>query len=440
MASPRPAISATLARKHPVVETASSFRSFFMAGFECSTHKLADGRRLDVIAATRHDVFAHEDYERLRKLDLRVAREGVRWHLVETEPGRYNFSSVEPIVAAAEATGTQVIWDLCHFGWPDHLDIMTPEFVSGLGAFANAFAAWLLSHERLDDYFVPVNEISFFSWGGGHAGVFKPFLQGHGCELKQQLVRAWITALASIMKVMPRARFVNTDPIIHVAAHPDHPEDKQEAESYRLSQYDAWDMLVGRARPELGGQESFLDVMGVNFYPHNEWYYNLRAGKPVRPFAAILPGDPDFRPFNSMLKDVYARYSRPILIAETGTEGNARVSWFRYLCLETLQAIQAGVPVLGLCLYPIVNHPGWGDNRHCYNGLWDYADEQGGREIYEPLARELERFQPYFRRAHERRLNGKELEALAREVHLDPAEGLVPPEPMPMPRSPVEFS
>jgi hypothetical protein len=48
------------------------------------------------------------------------------------------------------------------------------------------------------------------------------------------------------------------------------------------------------------------------------------------------------------------------------------------------------VPIEGICLYPIVNHPGWDDDRHCHNGLWDYADDQGNREIYEPLARELD--------------------------------------------------
>ncbi len=34
------------------------FRSFFLGGFECSTQRRADGRRLDLIAATRHDQLA----------------------------------------------------------------------------------------------------------------------------------------------------------------------------------------------------------------------------------------------------------------------------------------------------------------------------------------------------------------------------------------------
>jgi len=117
--------------------------SFFLGGFECSTHLRRAGRRLDLIAATAHDQFALADYERLKTQGIRVAREGVRWHLVEAKSGRLDFSSVLPIVQAAQATDTQVIWDLCHFGWPEHLDILKPEFVARLAEYAAAFANWL---------------------------------------------------------------------------------------------------------------------------------------------------------------------------------------------------------------------------------------------------------------------------------------------------------
>src|SRR5438046_4671614 len=104
------------------------FPTFFLGGFECSTHRLHSGRRLDVIAATKHDQFAAGDYQRLHRMGIHVAREGVRWHLVEVTPGRYDFSSVRAIAKAADATRTQVIWDLCHFGWPDDIDIFKPGF------------------------------------------------------------------------------------------------------------------------------------------------------------------------------------------------------------------------------------------------------------------------------------------------------------------------
>jgi hypothetical protein len=59
----------------------SLFRSPFMGGFECSTHRLRSGRRLDVIAATGHDRFAFEDYCRLAAAGLRTVRDGVRSQL-----------------------------------------------------------------------------------------------------------------------------------------------------------------------------------------------------------------------------------------------------------------------------------------------------------------------------------------------------------------------
>jgi hypothetical protein len=55
-----------------------------------------------------------------------------------------------------------------------------------------------------------------------------------------------------------------------------------------------------------------------------------------------------------------------------------------------------GIPMQGICWYPILNHPGWLDDRHCHNGLLDYCDEDGTREIYGPLAQEFDRQQQLF--------------------------------------------
>lgn len=378
------------------IPRAPLFKSFFAGGFECSTHRLRNGCRLDLIAATRHEEFALQDYKRLQKENLRVAREGLRWHLVEQTRGKYDFSTALPIVRAARATGTQVVWDLCHFGWPDHIDVFKPEFVSALAAYGEAFAKWLSKESGEPGFFVPVNEISFFSWAAGDEGTIYPFANGRGFELKTHLVRAAIAAMESIWSVMHDAHFVQVDPIIHVIAALKRPGDDADAEAYRLSQFQSWDMLSGRMWPELGGHEKYLDIIGVNFYPHNQWFYNLKGFRRIRRFTAISRHHPSYRPFRQMLTEVHDRYHRPIFIAETGSENRIRPSWFRYVCQETHAAIASGIPIHGMCLYPILNHPGWLDNRHCYNGLWDYPDANGNRKIYEPLARELRHWQKVF--------------------------------------------
>jgi hypothetical protein len=200
----------------------------------------------------------------------------------------------------------------------------------------------------------------------------------------------------SIWSVLPRSRFVHVDPIIHVVASPRHPEEQADAEAYRLSQFQSWDMLAGRLWPELGGHPRYLDIIGVNFYPHNQWFYNLKKFRRIRKFVPIQRRHPLYRPFRQLVGEVCERYQRPVFIAETGAEDRARAGWLRYVCQEVEAARQEGLPVHGICLYPVVNHPGWVDDRHCHNGLWDYPDDQGYRKTYAPLAAELRRWRQVF--------------------------------------------
>ncbi|HEX5885387.1 MAG TPA: hypothetical protein VFY67_12680 [Pyrinomonadaceae bacterium] len=377
----------------------SIFKSFWMGGFECSTHRLPRrkslgrfaGLRLDLTASTRHDEFALQDYARLQEVGIRTARDGVRWHLIENASYRYDFSSLVPMLRAARRTETQVIWDLLHYGWPDGLNIWGAAFVDRFARFARAVAGVILEETGGPIYVTPVNEISFVSWGGGDAGFLNPFAKRRGPELKSQLVRAAIAAIEAVREVDPGARICHAEPIIHIAVDPDYPEEAGAAEAYRQAQFEAWDMIAGRRCPELGGRPEYLDVVGVNYYSNNQWIHQDPHMPPSRRRKDVLlpPSHPLHRPIREMLHEVYDRYRRPIFIAETGIEGDARPTWLRYIGQEARAASASGVPLEGLCLYPIIDYPGWGDDRHCYSGLWGYADDEGDREIYEPLAREL---------------------------------------------------
>jgi beta-glucosidase/6-phospho-beta-glucosidase/beta-galactosidase len=357
------------------------FRSFVLGGFECSTHKLRSGKRLDLIHSTRHDELARSDYLLLQRHGIRTARDGLRWHLIERSPYNYDFTGAREMFEAARETGMQVIWDLWHYGWPDDLDIFSPAFVDRFVAFAREAVKHLSDYDRTP-YVSPINEISFFSWAGGEAGIFNPFAHHRGDEIKRQLVRATIEAVAAIREVNGAVRTFQIDPIINVVPRSQTAEDLRNAEEYRGSQFHAWDMITGRAQPELGGRDELIDVIGVNYYIHNQFVWQGDM---------IVPSDPRYRHVSVMLQEVYERYRRPIFVAETGIEDETRPAWFRYMCKEVLTAMAHGVPVEGLCLYPIVNHPGWDDDRHCYNGLFDYADASGRREAFAPLADEIAR-------------------------------------------------
>lgn len=352
-----------------------------MGGFECSTHRNYQKRRIDVIAATRHDEFAEADYLRLLSLGMKTARDGVRWHLIEKKPFEYDFSSAVKQIRAAKKTGIQIIWDLFHYGFPDDLEIFSAEFPVRFAAFAKAFVEFLLEENSETPFICPINEISFFSWIAGDVGAFYPFARGRGDELKQRLVRAAILAIDRIRAFCPTARIVIADPAIHITSPSNEPRQTAIAEKHRLAQFHAFEMFAGRREPLLGGNPKYLDIIGLNYYFNNQWRFP--SGR------RVWRGQKNYRPFNLILQEYFERFERPIFIAETGIENDARPEWFRYIAEEARIARSKGVPIEGICLYPILNHPGWDDNRHCYNGLWDYPNDAGERQIYQPLASEI---------------------------------------------------
>ena len=148
----------------PDTLSAPLFSSFFIGGFECSTHRRPDGLRLDLLSSTQHDRFVCEDYARLREAGITTAREGFRWHLIETSPGEFDFSSALPMLRAAREMGIQVIWDLLHFGWPDHVDIWDESFPQRFAAFALEAARVLRQFGDETPFVAPVNELSFLSF------------------------------------------------------------------------------------------------------------------------------------------------------------------------------------------------------------------------------------------------------------------------------------
>ncbi len=368
-------------------QTMSLFQSFFMGGFECSTHKRPDGVRLDLSRATRHNVLAADDYRMLAAHGIRAVRDGLRWHLVEPRSGQYDFASFLPMLRAARDTGTQVVWDLFHYGYPNGLDIWSPRFVERFAAYVRAVATLVRNETDTVPWWCPVNEMSFFAWGAGDVAALNPFARGRGGEMKAQLVRASIAAIEACRDVDPRARFICAEPLINVIPKDPSPEALKAAQTYFWYQFEATDMLTGRLRPELGGKPDYLDVYGANYYYNNQWIDGGRS---------VYLGDWLYKPLSELLGVIRDRYQRPLFIAETGTEAGFRAPWLHYVCDEVAIAREQGTMVEGICLYPILSHPGWDDDRRVPNGLFDATLAGADRSPFAPLAEELARQQGLF--------------------------------------------
>lgn len=360
------------------------FRSFFLAGFEGSTGYNRHGDWFDHVVATGHEATVNEDYREIAGLGIRGARDVMRWPLIDKGNGRYDFSSVDPFMTAAKGHRVDVIWDLFHYGFPAGLDLWSDAFPRRFADYCYAAARYVDRHHKGPLYVTPVNEPSFMAYAAGEMGLFAPHCTGRGWDLKVSLVRAAIAGINAIRSVRPDARIVNADPLCHVALPPDLPETHDEARDFneRLV-FQTWDMLSGRLLPELGGSPAHLDVVGINYYWTNQWEWRV-APNSDGSLPPLPEDDPRRVKLGDLVRMVFNRYGSDIVITETAHIGERRGPWLQEVAAEAEGALRDGVPLHGVCLYPILGMPEWHmPEQWTAMGLWDprAASEPHGERL-----------------------------------------------------------
>jgi beta-glucosidase/6-phospho-beta-glucosidase/beta-galactosidase len=357
-----------------------TFASFFQAGFECSSHRRRDGVRLDLIRATGHDKHVLQDYRLCRQLGFSTLRDGLRWHLIEQSPGKYDWSSWLPALEAAELTGVQIIWDLFHYGSPDHVDQAANDFPERFTDFALAALEVQQSVSGRPPFVCPLNEINFLSWAVDDE-YFPRVGPNERGWFKRQLVSTAVMSARAIKQRWPKSTIVWAEPLIHIAPHDRRRRTVRAAEQNLQGMYEAYDWIMGLAEPELGGDPSLVDLIGLNFYPHNQWYYKG---------PTIPMGHHEYRPLADMLVEMAERYGKPVFLSETGAEGSGKPSWLHYVCNEVRDAMSRGADIRGICWYPITAYPGWDNSRHAETGLLSTVVADGTRHVDEGLLTEFE--------------------------------------------------
>ncbi len=367
------------------------FQSFWWGGYECTDQLNAFGNRVDFLPLTGHLQMLDEDYTDLQPFGVKTVREGIRWAYIEKTPYHYDWSTVKTMLDAGKRHGIQQVWDMCHFGFPDDLTPLHPMFARRFAALCRAFVNFYRS-ERPDGVLIvtPINEVSFLSWAGGEVRATAPYAVRLGWEVKYALMRAYIEGVVALREADPGIRILTTEPLVSIVPpHDPSPQQKRDAKQHHEWQYQATDILAGRVSPELGGRPEFLDIMGFNYYYDNQW--DVSTGRRLG-WNDPQP-DARWRNLRDLLKEAYRRYNRPIAITETSHPGIDRPLWLKMIGRECAAALQQGIPLLGVCLYPIIDRPDWDflDNWH-HSGMWDAALRPDGpphRVLHQPSAEAL---------------------------------------------------
>ncbi len=148
-----------------------------------------------------------------------------------------------------------------------------------------------------------------------------------------------------------------------------HLADEAREETYEDTFY-AWDVLAGQRHPELGGTPEILDIVGVNCYAFGQMVYQ-RDGQ----HKSLDPGDARIVPLADLLERAWRQYRRPLIIGETSGLGEGRPAWLKDVMEESLAAVNRGVELHGVCLFPAVTMPDWHTGEWLQNGLADVREE-----------------------------------------------------------------
>jgi beta-glucosidase/6-phospho-beta-glucosidase/beta-galactosidase len=369
------------------------FNSFWMGGYECSDQLNRFGNRVDLLAETRHLENIEEDYLQLRSFHINTVREGIRWSKVEPTPYTYDFTAVKLMIDAAKKTGVQQLWDICHFGFPDDLTPLHPQFTNRFVSLCKAFIQFYRQQVPEGNVIItPINEVGFISWLGGEVGGTSPYAVRMGWEVKYALIKAYIKGVEALKEEDRSVMILVTEPLVSIVP-PLYPTDEQlcaAIEQHEI-QYQVMDMLTGNMCPELGGREGLIDIIGFNFYYNNQWIVGTEH---FLPWANDEPDD-RWRSLSSLLIEAQGRYQLPMVISETSHPKEDRSIWVTYIAKSCEEAMAGGVNLLGICLYPIIDRPDWDDLSNWHkSGLWD-SDPliPDSRELFVPYAKALVRAQ-----------------------------------------------
>ncbi|MBV9963114.1 MAG: amine oxidase [Parafilimonas sp.] len=368
----------------------SPFKSFWMAGYECSDKLNAFGNRVDFLNITRHFDFIYEDYSLLRDFNITTVREGIRWSFVEKQPYKYDFSVVAEMIKAAKYCGIQQVWDLCHFGFPDDLTPLHPKFARRFAASCTAFLEFYRSINSSETLVItPINEVSFISWLGGEACGTAPYCNGFGWQVKYKLMKAYIEGVAALKSIDDNVMILSSEPLVNMVP-PENATEEQiiNATIQHQHQFQAMDILCGRVCPELNGDPDYLDIIGLNYYYNNQWI----SGTTNFLGWGDEPKDVRWRPLSSLVTEVYERYNKPLAITETSHPKEHRPNWITDITEQLANILNNNIPLTGVCIYPIIDRPDWDNLVTWHNsGLWDIQNVNGvlKRVLHEPFATAL---------------------------------------------------
>ncbi|WP_127571199.1 glycosyltransferase [Georgenia faecalis] len=334
-----------------------------VAGFE-STY--VPGAGLDAFDLTLHTATWREDLDAVLTAGVRHLRYPLLWHRIESEPGVYDWREADAVLGHLRDRGAVPIVDLVHHtSYPDWLTDgfrggdFGPAFVRYAEAVATRYP-WLPAYTLFNEPFATL-------FLAGHEGLWPPYDKGDAgfARLLGSVLPALSRAAALWRELLPDAQHVWIDTAEHhtgVGPGADYAAVANDRRHIALDLALGHDLRLDRPYlrqlVEAGGEGLLtleplrVDVLGLDYYSHSEWFYDAEGGHAPSPGPVGLA---------EVIAQYGDRYGLPMMVSETNVRGlpSDRVSWLRYVMEQYEVALERGYPLHGLCWFPQVSSCDW---------------------------------------------------------------------------------
>ncbi|MFV0127082.1 glycosyltransferase [Streptomyces sp. HMX112] len=335
----------------------------FVAGFESTYLPMW---RVDELDTTGHAAHPQRDIDEVLAAGVRHLRYPLRWQLINPAPGKFDWAETDRALGHLRERGAVPVVDLVHHTtYPDWLTdgFRDRRFAGACTAYAEAVARrypWLPAYTLFNEPFATL-------FLAGHEALWPPYDRGVAgfTRLLRSVLPAVTEAARCWAELLPGARHVWVDTGEH---HSGTGPGEAHARMANDRRHVVLDLVLGHdldpRRPFLSqliaaGGEPLLDlppvrvdVLGLDYYCHSEWFYDETGARAPSPQPVGLA---------AILQQYGDRYGLPMLLTETNVRGlpSDRASWLRYTLEQCELALARGVPLHGYCWFPQVDSCDW---------------------------------------------------------------------------------
>jgi beta-glucosidase/6-phospho-beta-glucosidase/beta-galactosidase len=342
----------------------------FATGIENSYPTIADGKRVDQMAASHHYDRWKEDFALVGELGVYFLRYGPPLHRTWLGPGRYDWSFADETYAELKRLDITPITDLCHFGVPDWIgNFQNGDFPKLFADYARAFAQrfpWVQFYTPVNEMYICALFSAKYGWWNERGTTDRTFVTA-----LKHIVRANVLAMRAILDERPDSIFVQSESSEYF--HARSPRAIGRAEFLNEVRFLSLDLNYGRrvgsemyeylldngmTRDEyhffLGQTMKHHCIMGNDYYVTNE-HLVTREGDTHQ--SGEIFG------YHVITSQYYERYQLPVMHTETnldqGPQGDEAVRWLWKEWANVLRVRNDGVPIVGFTWYSLTDQVDW---------------------------------------------------------------------------------